>query len=352
MVSSILTGRARLLDRVESRRLALELDAFGPRFFANVHRSVLSERSCAGGASGRHAAPNRGRTLIREDVDLFVAQLTTARSIRTVLASKCYAWNREEKRWTGTRNRMRSLKTKDRFVTRRQTRIIRRLGAGAVGICGFVVLSVLAEESQLPQPHGDLKADQAIARLEQGNRRCIEGKSVHAHDLAKWRERFLIKQKPFATVLGCSDSRVPPELLFDQGFGDLFVIRVAGNIVDSDVIGSIQYAVEHLDNKLIVVLGHQNCGAVTAALAPPVEMKNEPPELNKLLNRIRPAVESVDRTKNRKSLIAAAVEANVRASVKQLRQVPSIATAIEKHNVAIVGAVHYIDSGETRFLAE
>lgn len=237
-------------------------------------------------------------------------------------------------------------------MTRRQTRIVRRLGAGAVAICGFVVLTALAEESQLPQQHGDLTANQAIARLEQGNRRCIDGQSLHAHDLAKWRERFLVKQKPFATVLGCSDSRVPPELLFDQGFGDLFVIRVAGNIVDPDVIGSIQYAVEHLDNKLLVVLGHQNCGAVTAALAPPGETKNEPPELQKLLNRIRPAVKSVDRTKDRKSLIAAAVEANVRASVKQLRQVPSIATAIEKHNVAIVGAVHYIDSGETRFLAE
>jgi carbonic anhydrase len=153
-------------------------------------------------------------------------------------------------------------------------------------------------------------------------------------------------------VLGCSDSRVPPELLFDQGFGDLFVVRIAGNIVDPDVIGSIQYAVEHLENKLVVVMGHQNCGAVIAALAPPEETEGEPPELQRLLDRIRPAVESLDRGQDRESLIAAAVEANVRASVKQLRQVPSIAAALKNHNVSVVGAVSDIDSGEVEFLAE
>jgi carbonic anhydrase len=168
----------------------------------------------------------------------------------------------------------------------------------------------------------------------------------------KWRERFLVKQKPFATVLGCSDSRVAPELLFDQGFGELFVIRVAGNIVDSDVVGSIQYAVEHLDNKLIVVLGHQNCGAVTAALSPSDQTTDEPPELRKLLDRIRPAIAPVDRNQEREELITAAVEANVRASVEQLRQVPSIAAAVKTKNVKVLGAVYYIDSGKITFLNE
>ncbi len=197
-----------------------------------------------------------------------------------------------------------------------------------------------------------LTAEQARAQLEAGNRRCVEGKSTHGHDVEKWRERFLLKQKPFATVLGCSDSRVAPELLFDQGFGELFVIRVAGNIVAPDVVGSIQYAVEHLDNKLIVVLGHQNCGAVTAALAPPDETQDEPRELRKLLDQIRPAIESVDRRQERKQRVAAAVEANARASVKQLREVPSIAKAIKKKHVIVVGAVYHIDSGEITFLDE
>jgi carbonic anhydrase len=197
-----------------------------------------------------------------------------------------------------------------------------------------------------------ITAGQALTQLEQGNRRCVEGKSAHAHDVAKWRERFLVKQKPFATVLGCSDSRVAPELLFDQGFGELFVIRVAGNIVDSDVVGSIQYAVEHLDNKLIVVLGHQNCGAVTAALSPSDQTKDEPPELRKLLDRIRPAIETVDRDQEREELITAAVEANALASVQQLRQVPSIAAAIKTKNVKLFGAVYHVDSGKITFLNE
>lgn len=197
-----------------------------------------------------------------------------------------------------------------------------------------------------------LSAEQAIAELEQGNRRCVDGKSVHGHDTEHWRERFLVKQKPFATVLGCSDSRVAPELLFDQGFGELFVIRVAGNVVDDDVVGSIQYAVEHLDNKLIVVLGHQNCGAVTAALSPQDQSRSEPQELTQLLNRIRSAIASVDREDERTRRLAEAVEANARASVKQLRKIPSIAKAIQEKGVKVVGAVYHIDSGEMTFLNE
>lgn len=225
--------------------------------------------------------------------------------------------------------------------------------AGLMGFFGLVTLinSVAAEE-QTKQLAGFVNSDEALLRLEEGNLRCVEGKSAHGHDLAKWRERFLIKQKPFATVLGCSDSRVPPELLFDQGFGELFVIRVAGNIVEPSVIASVQYAVEHLDNKLIIVLGHQNCGAVTAALALPDQTKDELPELRDLLARIRPAIESIDHEQEREQRIAAAVEANARASVKLLRQVPSITAAIETKNVKVVGAVYHVDSGKITFLDE
>jgi len=225
--------------------------------------------------------------------------------------------------------------------------------AGGASVFGLVVGigASRAQEGAISATE-DLTSDQALARLEQGNRRCVEGASAHGHDQARWRERFLVKQRPFATVLGCSDSRVPPELLFDEGFGELFVIRVAGNIVDADVVGSIQYAVEHLENKLIVVLGHQNCGAVTAAISSPDQTTGEPPELGKLLDRIRPAIASLDRRRDREQLIAAAVEANARASVKQLRQVPSIATAMKTKHVQIVGAVYHIDSGQITFLDE
>ncbi|WP_419184748.1 carbonic anhydrase [Botrimarina mediterranea] len=223
-------------------------------------------------------------------------------------------------------------------------------------LIAFIVLFAIATltgAQETSHPNTEiLTAQQAIAELEQGNRRCVDGKSAHGHDAGRWRERFLVKQKPFAIVLGCSDSRVAPELLFDQGFGDLFVIRVAGNIVDDDVVGSIQYAVEHLDNKLIVVLGHQNCGAVTAALSSPDQARSEPQELSRLLDRIRLAIALVDREHESTQRLAEAVEANARASVKQLRNVPSIAKAIKEKGVEVVGAVYHIDSGKTTFLNE
>ena len=95
----------------------------------------------------------------------------------------------------------------------------------------------------------------AIERLASGNARFVSGKLRHPHSANEWRKRLIDGQAPFATILGCSDSRVPPELLFDQGFGDLFVIRVAGNVIDTDVVGSIEYGVDHLKTKLVVVMG-------------------------------------------------------------------------------------------------
>ena len=106
----------------------------------------------------------------------------------------------------------------------------------------------------------------ALVQLKQGNTRFVSGKLRHAHEAASWRKHLKVGQQPFATILACSDSRVPPELVFDQGFGDLFVIRVAGNIVAVDVLGSLQYAILHLKTPLIVVMGHEGCGAVTAAV--------------------------------------------------------------------------------------
>lgn len=216
--------------------------------------------------------------------------------------------------------------------------------------------SSVARNSAVPaakgSAHNAVSAEDALKRLKQGNHRCVEGKSVHKHDLARWRTRYRSGQMPFATVLGCSDSRVSPELLFDSGFGDLFVIRVAGNIVDPVVIGSIQYAIEHLDNKLIVVMGHQNCGAVTAALAPPTVAETAPAELRKLIDQIRPGIQSVDHRLNFEQRLSAAVEANTLASAKRLRNVPSIAKAIKMKGVRVIGVVYSIDTGKLRVVGE
>jgi len=148
-----------------------------------------------------------------------------------------------------------------------------------VGGLGMGIATAAAEEaprfgavSTEPFPRD---AYEALLRLKNGNRRFMADKPSHAHEKASWRSLLVEEQKPFATILGCSDSRVPPELIFDVGFGDLFTIRLAGNIIAEDVLGSLQYAAAHLHTSLIVVLGHEGCGAVTATLE---EMLNTPKE--------------------------------------------------------------------------
>lgn len=108
--------------------------------------------------------------------------------------------------------------------------------------------------------------ERALERLQLGNEHFREGHSLHRHESVGWRTHLMEGQLPFATVLGCADSRIPPELIFDQGFGDLFVIRVAGNVIGEEVAGSLQYAVHHMRTPMLVVLGHEGCGAVTAAV--------------------------------------------------------------------------------------
>ena len=227
----------------------------------------------------------------------------------------------------------------------------RRFLRGVVGIASVSLTVAGGRDTHAATPGVTGNSSLAIEKLKAGNQRCINGDSVHGHDVNKWRERFLNSQKPFATILGCSDSRVPPELIFDQGFGELFVIRVAGNIVDPAVIASVEYSIAHLDNKLVVVLGHQNCGAVTAALKPKQQTSNEPPELQSLLQYIRPAIEKVDDTLPAVDRLSAAIKANVRNSVAKLSNIPTIANAIEMRNVQVVGAICKVDSGETNFLS-
>src|SRR5262245_66597044 len=124
-------------------------------------------------------------------------------------------------------------------------------GLGAFGL-GLAPAAVVGGDDP-----AQFDASEAIKRLTEGNARFVDGKTKHAHESADWRKHLIATQKPFATILGCSDSRVPVELVFDQGFGDLFVVRVAGNVVAPDVVGSLAYAIAHLGTRLVVVLGHQ-----------------------------------------------------------------------------------------------
>ncbi len=196
-------------------------------------------------------------------------------------------------------------------------------------------------------------AADALAALLEGNRRFVKGSSIHPHESADYRASLAHEQHPFATVLTCSDSRVTPVLIFDQGIGDLFVIRVAGNIVDEDVAGSIEYAVDHLHAPLLVILGHENCGAVTAAyhwFAAQDLREREPHEIESLLMHIEPAVRDLDRSKSESEQITAAVEANVREAIQQLLRIPDMRQAHAAGKVRVVGAVYSVATGEVRIM--
>lgn len=190
----------------------------------------------------------------------------------------------------------------------------------------------------------------ALARLKAGNARFAEGKTRHAHEGADWRKHLVGGQKPFATILGCSDSRVPVELVFDQGFGDLFVVRVAGNVIADDVVGSIAYAALHLRTPLFVVLGHAGCGAVTAALDEKLKKATEPDRIEALVKLIDPGLKDLDVKLPYPAMLDAAVAANVRWSVRQLAELPAARTAVERHRVALAGAVYDLQTGRVRFL--
>src|SRR3954447_12993305 len=152
--------------------------------------------------------------------------------------------------------------------------------------CAWLLLSVAIAIAEGQRSGGVMPSDQALAKLIEGNRRYAQNKEQHPDETMARRKELENEQHPFAVILSCADSRVPPELIFDQGLGDLFVIRVAGNIADGAVLGSIEYAVEHLGTKLILVLGHENCGAVSAAVAG----ENASGHLSAFVSAIRPSV--------------------------------------------------------------
>jgi carbonic anhydrase len=190
----------------------------------------------------------------------------------------------------------------------------------------------------------------SLRRLREGNDRFARDAPRPQYVGREWRSRLTKQQHPHATVLSCSDSRVPPELVFDEGFGDLFVIRVAGHVVAHDALGSLAYAAEHLHTKLFVVMGHEACGAVTAAVESLLGQAREPEHIESLVSLITPGLVQVNRRQPRRELIAAAVEANVRWSVDQVRHCPQVAKVLADKRARVVGAVYELESGRVRFL--
>lgn len=195
----------------------------------------------------------------------------------------------------------------------------------------------------------------ALERLREGNRRFVAGEPQNSVMINQGRRSELLNgQEPFAIILGCSDSRVPVEIIFDQGFGDLFVIRVAGNIVAPSLIGSIEYAAEQCGTRLVVVLGHSTCGAILATLSElerPSE--NRSPNLHSIVERIRPSVEELlytDLRNNQEALVYYAVRANIRASANQLRHGSRILERlIAMDGLLVVGAEYSLATGKVDF---
>lgn len=174
--------------------------------------------------------------------------------------------------------------------------------------------------------------DAALDRLQKGNARVVSGKPAHPHQSKTDRTAVATVQKPFAVVVSCSDSRVPPELVFDQGLGDLFVVRVAGEVIDAPGLGSIEYAIAHLGPRLIVVLGHERCGAVKAA----IDGGDASPNVASLISAIRPAVDAVAAMKGDK--LDLAVRANVARVTRQIRAATP--------GVKVVGMYYDLDTGK------
>lgn len=209
------------------------------------------------------------------------------------------------------------------------------VAAGAIGI------KLIPTSKKVETTDKNITADRAWEILKAGNERYVANKLSHPHQTGQRMVELATGQNPFAIILGCADSRVPPEILFDRGLGDLFVIRVAGNIVDDAIAGSIEYAAEELKVPLLVVLGHERCGAVTAA----VKGGEVPGHISTLVDAIQPAVKSVKGLPG--DIVENSVKANIKIVVSKLKSTQPIVSELVKSNkLKIVGGRYDLDSGK------
>jgi carbonic anhydrase len=199
-------------------------------------------------------------------------------------------------------------------------------------------------------PDSGRESDRALQRLKAGNARFVAG-TARFPTLQKEILAELAKgQYPYATILSCSDSRVPPELILDAGLGELFIIRVAGNVLSPEIAGSLQYAWRHLRTPLFVVLGHTNCGAVAAAIDTRLRGTRQHSRVQLLVECILPGLEDLDPQLAAEAMLAQAVEANVRWTMRQILESPEGRERQAEGRVKLVGAIYEIETGLARFL--
>jgi carbonic anhydrase len=217
--------------------------------------------------------------------------------------------------------------------------------AALVVLASFVLALVMPVAAVADAPPPSRSPDEALRALVAGNKAFVAAGASCARQSPARRGEVAAAQHPIAVVVGCADSRVPPEAIFGQGIGDLFIVRVAGNVVDDTVLGSVEYAVEHLGVSLVVVLGHERCGAVEAALGTAAPHAH----VGTIVRRIRAAIAAVRSRPG--DALDNAVRANVAASVNEVRSSkPLLAPAVQKGDVKVVGGRYDLDTGVVEIL--
>jgi len=196
-----------------------------------------------------------------------------------------------------------------------------------------------------------ISADEALQRLIDGHERFLRGEARFPSLRREVLAGLAKGQQPYATILGCSDSRVPPELIFDAGLGELFVVRVAGNSLSPEVAGSIQYAASHLKTSLIVVLGHEGCGAIKAALETKIEGARQLSRIQILVDGLLPGLSDVDPQMEPATRLSRAVEANVRWTLRRILESPEGRARTAEGHMKAVGAIYELETGRARFLS-
>ena len=190
----------------------------------------------------------------------------------------------------------------------------------------------------------NLKFKKILDTLSEGNTRFVSGRSKGPDTSPAHRKTLLMGQRPMAAVVSCADSRVSPEIIFDQGLGDLFILRTAGNLVDQLELESIDYAVRHLSVSVVLILGHTHCGAVTAVSG----LKEIAPDDGKIANLLKPAIENAHHFSQ--DPIEGAVLANVTRTVSRLNQMEQFATLVAEQTLLICGAIYHLENGKVRFI--
>jgi carbonic anhydrase len=224
----------------------------------------------------------------------------------------------------------------------------------AVIIAVYAILFIAQKSIQISDIVGsELSPDEVITMLTEGNNRYVANKSEYPNQNQRRRDLTSSKgQHPFATVLTCSDSRVPVEILFDRGIGDIFVIRVAGNVVDIDEAGSIEYGVDHLATPVLVILGHTHCGAVKAVVHEKKLHGKIPPLVDNIIPAVIKAKEQHPQLHG-DALIKEAVKFNVWQAIEDLfKESPITVERIKKGNLKVVGAIYDIESGKVAWLGQ